>query len=86
MSFLRDDIKSSQMFYLVFTSCVSGRGNKIGPMFPSFRLSVRPSVSTLMSEPFDVWTCKCAKGFQGKTVDYEMWEVRQRWGVFSMEN
>ncbi len=41
---------SSGSFYVIFTnhrsiavitSRVSGRGNRIGPVFPSFRLSVR---------------------------------------------
>ncbi len=39
----------------IFTSRVSGRGNK---MFPS----VRPSVSTLMAEPFDIWTSNLVQG------------------------
>ncbi len=40
-------------FYLPRQRC--GRGNSIGPVFPSFCLSVCQFVSTLTAEPFDVY-------------------------------
>ena len=46
----------------LFTSRVSGRGNRIGPVFPSFRLSVCQFVSALMAEPFGVPTQRLVWG------------------------
>ena len=82
----------------IFTSRVSGRGNRIGPAFPSFRHSVLPSVcqfvSALTAEPLDIRTQnECQNGMDTSWIPLDigyfyLWtmtytrEVRQRWGVF----
>ncbi len=59
----------------IFTSRVSGRGNRIGPVFLSVCLSVCPSVSLN-----DIMTPNNISMAE-TTMTYTR-EVRQRWGVF----
>ena len=49
------------LYYMLFTSYISGHGNIIGPLFPSVHLSVFPSVcpsfSTLTPVPLSIRGC-----------------------------
>ena len=47
----------------IFTSCVSGPGNRISLAFPSIRQSICQFVSTVMAKPFDIWTQNMVQGF-----------------------
>ncbi len=64
------------------SSCVSGRGNRIGPVFPSFCLSVCQFVSALTADV--TMSCDVTKWCQSgeRTTKCMSREVRQRWGVF----
>ncbi len=72
----RTQLKITILCSNIFTSHLSGRGNKIGPMFPCFRLSVSAhGVIALHNgmSPKDV-----SRGVRVVRV------VRQRWGVFML--
>ncbi len=72
---------------MIFTSRISSRGNRIGPV----RLCVCVSVSTLATEPLDlrtqydilIWPEHAQKGLWGEgTLQHGSREVRQCSGVF----
>ena len=85
----RSKFKTSRLKIEIFTSRVSGWGNRMGPMFPSFHLSVFPCFHPSVTEwCHDVsWHHRMTStndSMSKTTITYTR-EVRQCWGVFIWE-